>query len=1146
MDAQASEHGRTYQAARDQTIHDYGGVTYNYGDASGQAAFRVRPLSARDLNPEFIGRQAETDHLLHMLDPDSAVTGPVQLSARRPGTGMTALAVQVAATAARRGWYRVVYVGLPAPHGNTDRVRAERLLPVLLDALGRPPASGSPHDLQIRYRTELAELAEQGERVLLVVDDVTEADADLLETLAAGSPHRLLVTACPAVERVRGASTVPVGGLPEHEAVEFLDRALVRGSTNTAPRPHLQRLAWLCDGLPEALRRAVEYLTSPGRSPASVCDLVQELADEYDARAEPGSGPTADRDPSVHAIIRLAGHGWGLSPAVPGTAAGKHLVGRRALLGWTRADHEAGRAALWDIVARPGTGKSSLLQVMGETFAGPGTSVVFISAEWGALAYDRRRSSSDDPLVVELARAEFCYETVQRAADDLADAEPQQAALVNQIRVTRLEVESLLDEPPPHRPDLDVKDALLPHAPAVAAPPVLDERVSHWYADRVREKLQGFGTQIATLLAELTAADDRRLVVLADNLHRVTDPACRTWLLDILTRQVHCLAVISRRPGTAPAWPGAITYRPRNLTTPEISEYFRLYLGEGVMNDELCGRISRHTEGSPQAVALICSALLGRGERTLTDVLGDLRATAVGAPLIQRICLVARQMVTHRCELVLGRTEAELPLFDYLAVMNNIDAPLLATVLGKYGFGEAQAGELLGWLEEQHSFIGGYDDDEEEGLRLHEAVREQRRGELAPARLRELHLHLEAIYHARVEDFSPDFDEWEESTAYCAWSRFELPEYRRLLREWVYHAVRGQGASLDRRTALGITKVFLEAFWWWGCYVRFELCDELLRVFDEVVGDRTGADEERLAVLVRFYLNYPRGWQQDQADPERWDEVAGALRAIRHGAGLHRRPPRADDRTGHALNVLTLLFLAQAYRFRRPGGDPEKADDRYAQARESVRRHVAAGYSEHAWHEPWLIFERADMWCELGDLDRSAGLLRELDAIAEQDVDMEVIDRDLMCRAVRLHGDVRLARGDHRAAAEAYGRAVMLAYTYHVWQETEKQSANAYTRELHRETLARAGDGLALIHRRDPRRWAEGVEWIRAFFAPYRRAAGIEERPGLTPAGDLFPPPPAEADLEQPRSAYTERIETVIEELYDTLGKWTSLDSYGR
>jgi hypothetical protein len=217
------------------------------------------------------------------------------------------------------------------------------------------------------------------------------------------------------------------------------------------------------------------------------------------------------------------------------------------------------------------------------------------------------------------------------------------------------------------------------------------------------------------------------------------------------------------------------------------------------------------------------------------------------------------------------------------------------------------------------------------------------------------------------------------------------------------------------------------------------------------------------------------------------------MRALRQRAGFDVRPPRHDDLTGGTLMILISTIEAHAHWYRRPG-DPTAAAQCYRNAREYVRAQVAAGYQRNAWCEPWIMFEWADMWHDVGDTGQSVVLLHELDAFAESIEDKELIDRDLRSRIARLHGDIRRARGDYQGAVDAYAMSAMLAYVYHVWQEALDTRVSEYSLEAHVENMARVGTGLADIKRRAPRQWAEGIARMWTYFGTVPAGRGQRER----------------------------------------------------
>jgi hypothetical protein len=1121
--------------------------TFNYLGEPPRSSLVVRPVSGDGTRPGFVGRTQELSRIRSLLAPGSARGGLIVLTAGgQAGIGRTALAVEAAADAARREWFAggVLFVGLS--RGDPDQ-RAGQVFAALLGALGVPPGPGG--DEQARYREVMAGLARRGEAVLIVVDDVTDADTDLVAALAADGPHRLLLTARARLTRIRDVWTVPVEGLPEDDAVDLLNGALA-GEYGAGRRPvdspeHLRRVARLCDGVPEALRRAADYLA---RRPAeSVSGLVQVLADCSDRLRAPDGGLLADQlDDAVAGIVELVADRWQLPPGRSESV--RRLVGRRALLSWKLADYDGARFAIWDVTAAPGTGKTALLDALRGNLDAAGATVIFLSGEWLAEAYRRRLSSSGDPLVVELARMEFCQEAVSRIGRDVPGA--GEAALAEHGFIAGGAVREALAERSPQQPGLDIRDALLPGGLDDAAQPV-PVQVSEWYAGRVRMIREDLGSRVGEFLARLADRDDegRHLAILVDNFHVIADPACREWLLDSLTSRPRSLVVVTRRPGQEIASQIATTYMLRGFTPAEVRACLIARLGQDAVSDQVVAEVIRVTDSSPLAVGTLCDALTGKKGRTMNEILAELDARPAQEPLIQQVCLIARRLVRDACQEIIGKDDAEVPVFDYLTVMRGIDGSLLARVLGGHGVDEERADALMSWLAAR-SFIGRYDDDEEEGFRLHEHIRQQRTAEIPGERLRRLHERAENVYRHLVSEF--EAPEVESDDAHYGWLMYELPEFGRLVREWIYHAVLSQGARLRRETALSVTQFFLEAWYWWGCYVQFPLCEQLLGDFERITGERTGTDREWLAILSRFYRNYPRGWQHT-ADPASWDAVKDAMRALRRRAGFDVRPPRHDDVTGGTLIMLISIVEAHAHWYGRPG-DPAAAARCYHSAREYVRAQVAAGYQRNAWCEPWIVFEWADMWHDFGDIGQSAMLLHELDAFAESIEDEEMIDRDLRSRVARLHGDIRRARGDYQGAIDAYAKSAMLAYVYHVWQESLDTRVTDYSLEAHVENIARVGAGLADIKRRAPRPWAEGIARMWAYFEPYRRAGDSEnaEFPRLILDGQvaaggpalpdgLLPPLPQRSDLDRWDSPYAQRIDRVIAEIGDTLMSWTSL-----
>ncbi|MDX3067592.1 MULTISPECIES: tetratricopeptide repeat protein [Streptomyces] len=239
----------------------------------------------------FTGRDAEVEGLLRDLAPVVDPSAPPGAATSRvavaglAGVGKTELVVQTAARALTQpGWFPggVLFVDLFG-YDPERRVAPEEALAGFLRALGLP-GEHVPAGVQDRtrlYRSVLAAFAEQGRRILVVVDNASsdEQAAPLLPTdgvtaALLTSRHTLDVDA-----RLHDLST-----LSQPDSIELLRQILhrARGSSDrrVAEAPEdAAAIARLCAGLPLALRIAAALLADiPTRPLAS---LAQALRAEH-------------------------------------------------------------------------------------------------------------------------------------------------------------------------------------------------------------------------------------------------------------------------------------------------------------------------------------------------------------------------------------------------------------------------------------------------------------------------------------------------------------------------------------------------------------------------------------------------------------------------------------------------------------------------------------------------------------------------------------------------------------------------------------------------------------------------------------------------------------------------------------------------
>ena len=231
---------------------------------------------------EFTGREAELKIMAELLDPTTN-EGPVVVSAIAglAGVGKTALVVQAAHLAQKRGWYDggVLFIDL---HGYDETpIEPMQALDTLLRALG-VTTEHIPANLEERaalYRSVLANISDP---VLVIVDDAS-SEAQVRPLIPGAGRHRIMITSRHTLAGL-AARLVDVAVLDTASAIALLDGAL------RAARPYDDRisndwkaaseLADLCGRLPLALQIVAAILKAePTRS---LAELVSDLTTERD------------------------------------------------------------------------------------------------------------------------------------------------------------------------------------------------------------------------------------------------------------------------------------------------------------------------------------------------------------------------------------------------------------------------------------------------------------------------------------------------------------------------------------------------------------------------------------------------------------------------------------------------------------------------------------------------------------------------------------------------------------------------------------------------------------------------------------------------------------------------------------------------
>ena len=255
----------------------------------------------------FVGRGTEVDQLLEVLRPGSS-DGAVLVCAvgGLAGIGKSALAIHAARRAVAEGWFHGgLWMNLRGFDAQASPVAAAGAVPGLLRALGWDddlPAS-APEQFAL-YHTVLTGLAQQGQRVLVVLDNVADV-MQIDELLPRHEVHRVVVTSRAALSSL-DARMLDLDVLGAADAVALLAKALRDAhpdDSRTADQSALAALAEMCGRLPLALQIAAALLKASPKRP--VASLTRRLADER-ARLETLQFPDSALRPGVRAALHLS------------------------------------------------------------------------------------------------------------------------------------------------------------------------------------------------------------------------------------------------------------------------------------------------------------------------------------------------------------------------------------------------------------------------------------------------------------------------------------------------------------------------------------------------------------------------------------------------------------------------------------------------------------------------------------------------------------------------------------------------------------------------------------------------------------------------------------------------------------------------
>ena len=609
------------------------------------------------------------------------------------------------------------------------------------------------------------------------------------------------------------------------------------------------------------------------------------------------------------------------------------------------------------------------------------------------------------------------------------------------------------------------------------------------YSSKARQIAKAFGDHFRPVLKRET------VVMTLDGYDEIAGHEMGDWLVCALEALPNTLVVVGRStvmpaPTVAPEQTLAA---PLGLfTRDEVRELLARHVADP--DPALVDALYEWSEGHP-GTAAIAARFLGTLEDPQPTTLEERLA---GAPED-----VERERAKFALEFVETLGGAGLAgVAEASAVPRVFDGELLAAVLGR----EVPKGAIdvlsAAGIVEQAGDSGRF--------RVHGFIRDPFLRQMNETERKTLHRRAAAHEYALLLEEEPELGQG--ARPYDAWYRYEQPEWQGRLREWLYHQRRGARTPREaERARLQFVRIFLDAFWWWGCYLDLPFCRDLITDWERARDD----DADWLADLRLFLDAYPLGWRKHGEG--RWDDVEAALLGIRRAAGIAGDAAALKGDDARHTRGLVDNFLAHAARY---GAQPatDRAVDYYHEAEGLFTK------GKESWELAWTLFEEAELYADEHAEDRARELWpRAVAAALPQD------DQELVTNLHRLAADLRWPT-DRDGAFDAHARAVLHAYLFQ--SLTPSNRPDAYTVTFYYEQLQRVAERLREV---DDAALPGALERLAAPFgnAPdvdaVRAALATGDGRGL--AGTLFPAAPEQAELLQTHSPLTRAIDVFAERM---------------
>lgn len=537
-------------------------------------------------------------------------------------------------------------------------------------------------------------------------------------------------------------------------------------------------------------------------------------------------------------------------------------------------------------------------------------------------------------------------------------------------------------------------------------------------------------------------------LILLDNFDAVDDQELGPWLAELLSGLPGTVLIVATESDEALSRPWASS--PRAVAIPPLGEKdvekWLLFKVQDTkkLSRTLVEQVHTASRGHPATLALVHELVWVSGQPVPPGphpLLADLPESRT-----ERLAVLAQRFVQQLQDPSVGlviRAAAVPRYFD----IDLIDHLLRAGRAGqRLELDRFRLGAVLQTVK-GFSFVEELSDDTEHPrLRIHPAVRRGMLEQLRrtdPKSYRDLH-RAAADYYAEL--LSQDVGS---SSAYGEASIYEDLGWQRAKREWCYHSGMATDRQGQTQAMLQFTRLFLDAFFWWGCYIHFDFCDQIVSDLESLTrqdvpgppAQREARDMRDLHRALRTVLcTYPLGTAV--LSGEQWGRLRDSLLSAQFLCGLQKKGGLSDearlaelDPLERQVAALLTFFIGDTWRY--AGGTADRAERYYARAEIQFA---------DDWAKAWVAFHRSELARE--EHDDTAFVAHWCRSRRLRDADDDELAADLR----RLLGDAAWDRGRLLSAAAHYGRAVRHAYLFNF----TNGDPDEYTMQFYIDIRARA------------------------------------------------------------------------------------------